>query len=265
MKIITSRQNDMLKRFLKLSKSRTYRRETGLFAIEGVRLCEQAAQAGILIEEAYFTPEVIQRQPDRCRAIMNSAVQTITITPQIAEKISETSASQGVFAVCRMLDRDKAATVICDNECCIALASLQDPGNVGSILRCASAFGIDRVIIGEGVPDVYSPKVLRASMGAVFSQNIVLCDRLRDYLEKQQSCGIRLLAAMPRPGAHTAGSFAGYGGCVVVMGNEGNGIPQEISEICESSIYIPISESCESLGVASAAAVLMWEMKRSRI
>ena len=141
--------------------------------------------------------------------------------------------------------------------------SLRDPGNVGTVVRTAFAFGIDWLIFSRDCADLYNPKTLRGAMGTMFSQKILRTDDLPAAVSLLQSKGRRVYAAALDRHARQLGSFAFAPGDCVVIGNEGHGLSREMLEVCCEKVYIPMAGNAESLNASVAASVLMWEMCRN--
>lgn len=161
---ISSRSNEKVKLFRHLSQSASFRRETGLFALEGARLCSDVAKTGIEIKTAFFTKEALEKYPDYISAVAEKAEQAFEIPHELAGTLSDTREAQGVFCIC--VKRKEAELETIDPKgTYIALDNMQDPSNLGAVLRTAEAFGMSGVIVGGGC-DIYNPKALRAAMGS---------------------------------------------------------------------------------------------------
>lgn len=142
--------------------------------------------------------------------------------------------------------------------------SLRDPGNVGTVIRTAYAFGIDLLILSGDCADLYNAKTLRGSMGTLFSQRILRTDDLADTITLLQSKGRRVYAAALDENALQLGSFAFDKRDCAVIGNEGHGLSPRVLQVCSEKVYIPMAGDAESLNASVAASVLMWEMCRNQ-
>lgn len=159
-----------------------------------------------------------------------------------------------------MLDNRMQTVKIGKDGRYILLSSMQDPGNIGTILRTAAAFGLDGVFLSSDCPDLYSPKVLRATMGGIFKIPLEVSDDLTEVIDRLQEAGIRVCAAA-LDGQAVPLQQAGLGnGCAVVIGNEGNGLPGHLIERCGQAVMIPMRPDSESLNAAMAAGIFLWEM-----
>lgn len=260
MEEIRSKENPLIKELVKLAGSVRFRRETGRFLLEGARLAGDAVQSGFCPTIALATQEAIAKYPQAQQAL-EAAERSILISRQAAEKISGTASTQGIFCVCKTPALDfclKADSV------CLALCSLQDPGNVGTIIRTAEAFGISGLIVTRDCPDLFSPKVLRAGMGSVLRMPVKMVESGFQAVELLKGAGMRTFAAALTDGAVDITQAAlGPGSCILI-GNEGSGLSRDVIQACECAVVIPMAGRAQSLNAAAAAAVCIWEMTRSR-
>ncbi len=254
---IDSVSNDKIKLAVKIASSSKHRKNEGLFFLEGVRLCRDAALTGTEIEYAFFTSSAIEKFIDDVNFIADKAKHYFEISPSVAQKLSQTDSSQGVFCVCRISENRHSINT---KGKYIALENIQDPANLGAIARTAEALGIDGAILCT-CTDVYSPKSQRAAMGSLLRLNIVQCDNLVELLLSLKQKGMKLYATTPDFNAEKITECDMTGGIVAVIGNEGNGVSDEVFEICRK-VTIPMLGRAESLNASMAAAITMWEMMR---
>ena len=255
LEIIKSRKNEEIKLAAKLVDSASFRREKGMFVVEGARLCRDAALSNIEIVSAYFTGTAQTKYNDYITQIIQECRSYRLIEEHVADALSATKHNQGVFCVCRIPEQHHS----------IALEQIQDPANLGSVLRTAEALGVSGVLFLGDCCDIYSPKALRSSMGAIF--------RLPFYIEKDTSFAIKELkrktfavfAAVPSEQAQSVLETDFSKPTVMLIGNEGNGLSQTAIDACDACVTIPMMGRAESLNAASSAAILMWEMMRGRI
>ena len=261
---ISSRQNEKLKSFSKLNLSK-YRRETGLFLAEGVKLAAEAADAGIarclLIREDAASSGEVEKVLDKC----GSDVIKYILASAAFEKVTTESAPQGVIAVCRIPSvhrrSDDFPASELDGKTAIALDGVRDPGNLGTVIRTAAAFGYDSVIVGDSA-DLYNSKTVRASMGALFRMNTVECSDLAQYLSDMKERGRRVIGAALTDDSTEFGSQPLSLSDVPVIGNEGHGISDSVASSCDGFVKIPMDPKSESLNAAAAAAVITWEYSK---
>ena len=252
---LTSKDNPQIKRLSALLSSRREREESGLFVAEGLRICADAAAKGIAIEAAYFTAEIQSRFPEQCHQIMAAAGQSFELGEHL--KIGDTKTPQGVFCLCRQPNNPLPSRW---PGRYVLLSSLQDPGNVGTVIRTADALGLDGVVLSRDCPDLYSPKVIRATMGGIFSQPVYVADNLVNLIAEMKQAGVTVLAAALDDAARPPAQTDFTAPCAVVLGNEGNGLTQEVISACSQTVMIPMARSGQSLNAAAAAAILIWEL-----
>lgn len=257
---LTSRDNALIKEFIKLSASASARKKSGRFAIEGARLCEDAARSGVTVLAAFSTADAAARYASQWQAVSAVARAANTISAALSRHLSETDAPQGVFCLCELPAHPLFAAQ--ETGVYLALEDVQDPGNLGTVLRTAEAFGVDGVLLSKGCCDLYNPKVLRASMGGVFRLPIAVCEELPVTLA-QWATVLPVLGGVVSADA-TPITDAPKGGAVIAVGNEGNGLSAAAVAACTMRVTIPMSGRAESLNASMAAGVLLWELVRER-
>lgn len=255
MERLTSRENALIKEYRKLCGSRKRREETGCFVLEGARLVLDAAESGIQLRTLLVSDDGA-RYPE-AEKLAGMARRCISIPNELAAYISETEHPQGIFAVGEM---PKAEPLTMRAGSYLLLDELQDPGNLGTILRTAEAMGVTAVVLSVHCPDLFSPKVIRSTMGSGWRQKTVRVDDLAGSIAAWQKQGLRCYAATLSPEALPlqrlpAGECRG-----IVIGNEGNGVSREVIDACDGEVYIPMRGAAESLNAAAAAALCMWEL-----
>ena len=266
--IIKSRENPNIKRLCALLTQKKERDETGLFVLEGSRLCLDACKAGIDIESFFLTQQVVEKYPELENMV--DLTKTIWIDETLCRRIGDTKSPQGVFAIAKKPNFAGAKNEINGGRTMCAatksgkyllLAGLQDPGNLGGILRTACALGIDGVLVSQ-CPDLYSPKVVRAAMGAVWRVPVIFFTEPMEMIKHaKESCG-NVYAAALSGNSMVINNVNTADGCAVLIGNEGAGLSEDLVGACDESVIIPMSHGADSLNAASAAAILMWEMMK---
>ncbi len=257
---ITSKNNDRVKFAVKLREKDSFRKNEQLFFIEGARLCADAALSGVAIKELYVTESAVEKYSQYISAVENCAERSFLISDEVAEKLGDTKNPQGVFCVCKMLDKNTNIGKIKYNGKYIALENVTNPSNFGAVVRTAEAVGLDGVIVSGGC-DIYNPKSQRAAMGSLFRLNVVQTDDLPFFLSKLREKGMNVYAGVPDSSALKITDADMSGGVVSVIGNEGNGITDETYNVCVP-VTIPMKGRAESLNAAAAASILIWEMMR---
>lgn len=259
-KQLASRENPVVKQYIRLLTSRKAREESGLFVVEGGKLIMEALGAGCEPVQLFATDEAWQKQAESLRFAEQQAAEMFRISPSVADKLAQAVSTQGFFGVFRQ--PEKKPLVISPQGRYLLLSALQDPGNVGTVLRTAAAFGVDGIIVTSDCPDIYGMKVLRASMGGVFKVSVTITENMEQMIRYLQDAGIRVYAAALKEQAISVRD-AGLGrGCAVVIGNEGAGLPEQIAAVCDQAVIIPMHPGNESLNAAMAAGILLWEMSR---
>ncbi|NLA77176.1 MAG: RNA methyltransferase [Clostridiales bacterium] len=261
MEKITSRSNDKIKVAARLKDDARERKESGLFLIEGVRLCCDAAGSGIEVETLFATSDALVRYEKSIGLLERAASQAYEITADVASRISDTKQDQGVFCVCKMLDKVSDTDKIDINGKYAALENISDPANLGAAARTAEALGMSGLIVAAGC-DIYNPKAQRASMGSLLRLPVLFTSALPETLEQLKAGGMLTVASVPDSSACPVTEADFSGGAVCVIGNEGAGITPETAAVCEISVTIPMKGRTESLNASAAAAILMWEMMK---
>lgn len=250
---------------MKLSKlcDAKYRRETGLYLAEGIKLTEEAlrhshVQTVVVSEEALTganTGEILTLTD----GAKNAGCAIALASAEAFSKISTENAPQGILAVLPVPER--CVPIFAENGRYLLLDTIQDPGNLGTILRSASAFGVTGVVTC-GCADLTSPKTVRASMGAVFRVPVWSVESLADAVQTLRGKH-RVLAAALSENCLCVGQTPLMPNDCVVIGNEGHGIAPEIIAACSDVIRIPMTGETESLNASIAASILLWEYMRT--
>mgnify|MGYP001144535901 CR=1 FL=1 len=252
METITSRENAKIKYACAVRDSEKQRAADGLFFAEGPKLCLELAKS-CTPRAMYATAAALAKTPELAQ------FDPAEIAPHVAEKLSGTKSNQGVFALFET--PVPPADTLDTARRILMLEGVQDPGNVGTILRTADAFHADGMFLVNGCADLYNPKTLRATMGAVFRCPVwtVGAEELSALLKKS---GIPLYGAALREDTLDARAVD-YNRCAIAIGSEGRGLTEGVLALCDRTIKIPMSEHCESLNAAAAATVLLWEAARN--
>ncbi|MBR1592744.1 MAG: RNA methyltransferase [Ruminococcus sp.] len=257
--IVKSKDNPLIKLYQKLSSSKKERLQYGLFVLEGLRITEDALREESGLSHLILTCAAAEKYGDMLFQADLKNARVVVVSNELGRKISSTDNTQGIFAICRIPQEKNI--VFSENGKYIVLFGLQDPGNAGMIIRTADALGIDGIIM-SGCCDLYSPKVIRSTMGSIFRMNINIendTERLFSLLEENN---VITSAAVTDSGALPVTDYNFGGKQAVFIGNEGNGLPCDISGRCSGKIIIPMHGNINSLNAAMAAGILMWEMKR---
>lgn len=252
---ITSRDNEKVKHYKKLSQSGEARRSEGCFTAEGLRLCSDLAKK-LPLKELFVTQQALDKNPQLAQLCDDYCI----VAAHVADKLSATQSPQGVFGVFAM----PAQGLPAQSARLLLLENVQDAGNVGALLRSAAAFGFEGVALSEGCADPFSPKAVRASMSAVGALRILQGQDMPALCAKLREQGVFVMAAalsqsVPLSQADTAGTPR----LAVLIGNEGNGLTPQAVQAADIAVRIPMSDAVESLNAAAAGAVLLWHCRRS--
>lgn len=258
---ISSRKNELIKETAGLVRSVENRRAQGLFVVEGARLCYDALRSRTPVERLFFTEKAKEKYREYIEPLMEKAREVYSVEPHAAELLSDTKNSQGVFAVCRMPEK-KTFEALLPEWKYIAVENLQDPGNLGAVMRTAEALGISGLVLFGACCDVFSPKTLRAGMGAAFRLPVYEGGEFAACALKLHQKGLSTFAAVPDASAEKVTECKFPKGSVMLVGNEGNGLLPETIKACCRRVTIPMEGRAESLNAAASSAILMWEMVR---
>ena len=270
--VITSRNNQLVKWAAALSDKKN-RKESGYFMAEGVKLTKEAFEAGLPVDYCivsetkkstaleFLSPFKNDEKYEKCRVI--------TVSESVFEKISTEKAPQGVISIIKHLDFFRELDIIYKEEFflqpeekAIFLFSVRDPSNLGAVIRSSVAFGTDHVILSSDCADIYNPKTVRSAMGSLFRVKVTTVKDVPAFIKAANENSRRVFAAELTDNAVSLSDAAITGSDIVMIGNEGHGIAQEVSALCNGSVYIPISKKTESLNASVAAAIFMWEQSK---
>ncbi|OIJ10989.1 RNA methyltransferase [Anaerobacillus arseniciselenatis] len=253
MERIESVKNAKIKSVKKLH-TRKGREKLGSFFIEGEHLVEEAIKSNVIINEI-FVEENFQIPQS-----WNVTDIPIYIVPdKIMKEISETETPQGVVAVCELLGR-KPLTVQDDGKY-LLIDQVQDPGNLGTIIRTADSAGLSGVILGAGTVDVYNSKVIRSTQGSLFHLPVVKAD-LVEWVEKLQNKNIPIYGTALNENAKVYNSVPPQQSFALIVGNEGSGLSGQLLKLTTDNLYIPIYGKAESLNVSIATGILLYHLRK---
>ena len=266
MEVILSPTNKKIKQVASL-KQKKHRDESGLFTAEGIRLAETVAASGEKIIFCIIAASALQSERVRkiVEQIEKNGCPCYQVSEDIYHKISDTKEPQGILLVLEK-KQPLLADLVLKNEqpFLVVLDEVQDPGNMGTIIRTADAAGCDAVILTGNCADVYAPKAVRATMGSLFHLPVlsgVAVSELAEFLENQK---IPLFITMLDEHSKPYFSEDMKSSVAIAFGNEGNGISEELSVYAKERLFIPMAGQSESLNVGTAAAVIIYEAYRQR-
>ncbi len=255
---LTSKDNVNIKNAVKLKNGAKFRRRSGLFIAEGLRICRDAVLSGAEIESTFVTEDALTKHRQIIEEICEKSSNSFIVTDEIFRLLSDTQSPQGVLCVIKTLDKVTEFDTIKNGGKFLALENIQDPNNLGTVLRTAEAFGVDGVILTEDCCDIYNPKVVRGSMGAVFRLPFVTVDGIPSFLAENP--GLESFAAVVDGSAEKLDKISFPQSCVAVIGNEGSGLRDSTVSACSHRLTIPMRGRAESLNASAAASIIIWEM-----
>ena len=258
MSVITAKDNPKIKKVTALVNSAKRRKESGVFVLEGVRLCSEALRETLKVKELYYTNSAEQSNKNLILKLMQKAEYYSEVSNEVFLKMSDTSSPQGI-----LLTVEKFSPQIdMQSGRWLAFERIADPSNLGAAARTAEALGFSGIILSKSGVDPFSPKSLRASMGALLRLPVIVCENFSQTLTQMKTNGFTLSGTVVNSDAQKINEINFSEKEVAVIGNEANGLTDEIKAVCDRLVTIPMSGRAESLNAATAAAVVMWEMVR---
>ena len=258
---LTGLQNPQVKAAAEL-KQKKYRQQQGLFLAEGLRTVEEAVHSKTVVSIFYTAIE-----DDRTRSVLEEAaaqqLKLYCVSDAVMKKIADTDTPQGIIAVCKMQDT-KLEQLLSKGEMLLVLDRVGDPGNLGTMLRTADAAGIGGVVLLKGCVDIYAPKTVRSSMGSLFHVPVVSGVAEDKFIAEAKDAGYELLVTSLE-GADDLYKADLGGRIAFVMGNEAGGVSANLLERADKRVFIPMAGRAESLNVAMAAGIVMFEALRRRL
>ena len=258
MERITSRQNPLITRLRRLGAEKKTRRAQGVFLCEGTKLVGEALRWGpppelLAVAEGTAPP-----------AELPAGVRVVEVPEALLRAVSTVETPQGMLAVCRTPDTAPPETL--PEGRLLVLDGVQDPGNVGTLLRSAAAFGFDGVLLSDGCASVFAPKTLRASMGAAVRVPVMEVGAMPAAIAALRAKNITCLAAALYQSQPLSAARPGYpGGVCVVIGSEGQGLTEETIAACSGTVRIPMTDRVESLNAGIAGSILLWHFREESL
>ncbi|KIR02239.1 RNA methyltransferase, TrmH family [Lachnospiraceae bacterium TWA4] len=255
--IITSANNPRLKELTLLQKKSKARRESGLFIEEGIRMFREIPRD--CLKEVYVSESFSQKEE-----MKELTVEPIVVSDSVFNTLTDTISPQGILAVVKQKNYAvEDLLTASENPVFLMLENIQDPGNLGTMMRTAEAANVTGVFLSKGSVDMYNPKVVRATMGAIFRLPFVYVEDFISLIEQMEKRQIEIYAACLE-GAVSYDVPTYKSPCGLIIGNEGNGISRQVLDVVKNHIKIPMEGQAESLNAAICAAVYMYEIYRQR-
>lgn len=238
------------------------RRDAGVFLVEGFKMCEEAPEDGI--REVYLSEDALEKalaQPAIKRRLEGSGYEVVR--PEVFRKMSDTQTPQGILCVMARPEYKLEQLLEAPSPLFVVLENLQDPGNLGTMIRAGEGAGATGIILGGQTVDLYHPKTIRATMGSIYRVPVVCAEDLREVMRMLRQNGIRTYAAHLE-GERYYDSFSFREGTAFLIGNESNGLSRELAAMADERLKIPMEGRLESLNAAVTAALLVYEAHRQR-
>lgn len=261
--MITSLTNPKIKRLVQLKNKGKLRREEKVFLVEGSRMFRELPEEAVL--ELYVTEHFLDGSKDSEveRKLQKFRNLCETVSEEVFARISDTVTPQGILAVVRQMEYTLEDVLKKDRPLLLVTEDIQDPGNLGTMFRTAEAAGVDGIIMSRDTVDIYNPKTVRATMGAIFRMPFLYADSLTEVMDILKKRDITVYAAaLHHSVSYTEADYCK--GSAVLIGNEGNGLRQETVELASQAVSIPMQGKVESLNASISAAVILYEATRQR-
>ena len=258
MQVISSKDNEQIK-YIKKLKDKKFRDETNEYIVEGIKLVREAIEEAVNIKTIVVCEDCEYTESFEQSLLYEIAKYScIYVTKKLFLSITDVVNPQGILAVVEK--GDSIDKIDYKEDIILALDGIQDPGNLGTIIRSAVAFNIDTIILSDDTVDLYNSKVIRASQGMIFKINIVR-KSLLEVIPNLKKQGYRIYATNVKNGkslknVEKVSKFA------IIMGNEGLGVKESISSLADDFLYIDMAKDCESLNVAVAASIILYELDK---
>lgn len=255
---ITSATNPKIKYVANLQQKK-FRDKERVFILEGLRNAEMAIESEAVIKMCFCTSDILAQERAKS-AVAKLACPIFEVGEHLYSKMSDTKSPQGLMLIVEQNAQDLG--VILAKSTCLVLDRLQDPGNLGTIIRTADAMGIGGIVCLKGTADIFAPKVVRSAMGSIFNLPLAIRVSEQEFLSCAREKGFALYATALDKSAKPLWNVEFKGHCALVLGNEANGVSPNLLDNCSEKIYIPMQGQAESLNVATASAMVMYEYRR---
>lgn len=260
--MITSTSNARVKRLVNLRKKRKARDEEGVFLVEGIRMFREVPVDKL--REVYVSESFYKKEKETIEKVLAEGdIRAELVSDTVFSHISDTKTPQGILCVVQQMDYMLEQMIQGEQRHLLVLDNLQDPGNLGTIVRTAEGAGVNGIIMSADCVDIYNPKTIRSTMGSVYRMPFCYAEELPKAIEKIKQAGIHTYAAHLL-GERDYDQEDYRSSCAFFIGNEGNGLREEIAKAAQTYVKIPMSGQVESLNAAIAASVLMFEVRRQR-
>lgn len=258
---VTGLQNPVVKAAAEL-KQKKYRTQNGLYLAEGLRTAEEAV-AYKAVETLFYVATDDERTMRLLEDAAAQNIKLVCVSENVMKKIADTETPQGIIAVCKMR-QPKLENLLASGKMLLVLDRVGDPGNIGTMLRTADAAGIGGLVLLKGCADIYAPKTVRSSMGSLFHIPVLSGVSEQEFISAAKKAGYDLLVTC-LDGADNLYKADLSGRIAFVMGNEAGGVSESLLAQADKRVYIPMAGRAESLNVAMAAGIVMFEALRRKV
>ncbi|MBO4456959.1 MAG: RNA methyltransferase [Butyrivibrio sp.] len=258
--MITSVNNERVRKVVSYVVKSKARKENGVFVIEGMKMLREAPV--LQVREVYVTENFLKDASEDDKEIL-WRYGAVTVTAEVMKKMADTQTPQGVLAVISMYQYSEEEVLEGEDNLLLILENIQDPGNLGTMLRSSEGAGVTGVILSKGSADIYNPKVIRSTMGSIFRMPFIYVEDIPKMLKKLAGRGITTYAAHLK-GKKNYDEFDYTKPTAFLVGNEGNGLSKETADAASEYVLIPMKGEVESMNAATSAAILTFEASRQR-
>lgn len=262
MQVISSKENEIIKNIKKL-KEKKYRDLNNEYIIEGIKIIQEAIQENAKIKQIIICDDC-EKNSNISQEMMYEIAkyECIYVTNKIFTSLTDVKNPQGIMAIVEK-NNSKEEEIDYNQDIIVALDDLQDPGNLGTILRTVDSIGINQILVSKGTADSYNPKVVRSTMGAIFRVKIIECEDLEKTLKEIKKHKFEILVTS----LQTENSIYDikYNKKVIVIGNEANGVEEKIQNMADVKVKIPMLGKTESLNASVATGIILYEYVRQKI
>lgn len=258
---LSSRQNPLLKEYKKLAANRRYRRKVNKIAVEGPNLVGEALAAGLIPDLLFFADDFYAAEAENWLPKIPVTTKLVLLPAKLFNAIADTDSPRAVAAIFPFLFAGQEIVLPDDYKFVLFIDRVQDPGNLGTIIRTATAAGVGLICCTAGCTDPYSPKVLRSTAGAIFRAKLQEIHDPPEQLKRLKETGFQVVAADPR-GEQIMWAAEYKKPLVLVIGNEAAGVAENLMALAELRVRIPLRAAMESLNAAVAAGVIIYEINR---
>lgn len=270
MNVISSKNNEFVKHIKKL-KDKKYRDLNNEFIIEGIKIIEEAINENAKIKQIIICDDC-EKTSSIPKELMYEIAkyECVYVTNQIFETLTDVKNPQGIMAIMeknmiasQLKKEDEIQSIDYTQDIIVALDDIQDPGNLGTILRTVDSIGVNQILVSKGTADSYNPKVVRSTMGAIFRVKIIECENLKEVLQnlKKQKYNVVVTSLKTKNSIYDVD----YNKKIIVIGNEANGVSEEIQKIADEKVKIPMLGKTESLNASVATGIILYEYVRQKL